>query len=963
MCIFIIYLFMTHRIHDFYSSRDNGVTINNILNVTGTSQLNALNVIGKSDITGPLQLNANLGVGLGNNHFRYSEDLDRWRDNLWGGGFNASISTDYDVISPSGKLNANTITVLNNIFDGLAFYFFLSQDHGIYDLENKYYTFFFWAKTISTTNSNPELTIKIDSTYFYQTLTTEWKRYSFVYENYGTMQLEIHVNSTKNWSIGDTFSIWGFQICSGNLDLAPYVKTNYYPMITPVQGTFLTGDLSVDATTLYVDSINGRVGIGTNEPERNLHLYTNTSTPPSLLLERDSFGGGDIGYIRFEKQGVLQTILYGSDGKTVLGNISSSSNSGVIFNTGTSGFGSEKMRINGNGNVGIGTSSPTYKLDLLGDNLAMLKIKTTDTQAGPHIDLYDLNNNVATIAWIGDGTAGTGARDSALEIRNTGRMNFTTSNNVDDPELTILNNGNVGIGTTNPSNKLYVVGDMVVLNNADLNTAYIMAGSGASNRRSNLSFYSTFYNNGDTGTRRTADIVAGFSSGAWGNEYLSFSVGKGGSPNDGQELTNEVMRITNKVGIGTTNPEFKLHVNISNSTNALGVFCTGNSLNPRHQFASSTTQFAVPSCHQIHIRQYQSYERTRKTGLWLGVYSDENAEVSHQTICFTQYLQFQRTASVNDYGGTLEYVSNTTQGRVNGNNTTKLGYIDQYSGNNRLNFTGQHRCKVEDPIIDIELYEGLIVCANKNKYLKMSDGVNVGLKAITINESLPLVSLSNKEKDKSCFGVISSEEDPEKREDKFGCFVSQHEKEKGDMRVYINSLGEGGIWVSNINGPLESGDYITTSKLPGYGQKQDSEFLANYTVAKITMDCDFEPKMQPVQEILKEIQEKKLWYRIIDLEVEKKEYDESDKEKYEQEGKYYIKKKIYSEIETDVYNLYDVIKEYNNILSDKGELQWIDTEEMEPEYKIRYLDENGEITTEENCVYKAAFVGCTYHCG
>jgi len=36
---------------------------------------------------------------------------------------------------------------------------------------------------------------------------------------------------------------------------------------------------------------------------------------------------------------------------------------------------------------------------------------------------------------------------------------------------------------------------------------------------------------------------------------------------------------------------------------------------------------------------------------------------------------------------------------------------------------------------------------------------------------------------------------------------------------------------------------------------------------------------------------------------------------------------------------------------------------MEPEYKIRYLDENGEITTEENCVYKAAFVGCTYHCG
>ena len=65
-------------------------------------------------------------------------------------------------------------------------------------------------------------------------------------------------------------------------------------------------------------------------------------------------------------------------------------------------------------------------------------------------------------------------------------------------------------------------------------------------------------------------------------------------------------------------------------------------------------------------------------------------------------------------------------------------------------------------------------------------------------------------------------------------------------------MGEGAIWVVNTNGNLESGDYITTSNVPGYGQKQDSEFLANYTVAKITMDCDFEPASQPIQQILRE---------------------------------------------------------------------------------------------------------------
>jgi hypothetical protein len=105
--------------------------------------------------------------------------------------------------------------------------------------------------------------------------------------------------------------------------------------------------------------------------------------------------------------------------------------------------------------------------------------------------------------------------------------------------------------------------------------------------------------------------------------------------------------------------------------------------------------------------------------------------------------------------------------------------------------------------------------------------------------------------DKKCFGVISASEDPEERSDAFGSFVSVTEKEKGDTRVYINSVGEGAIWVSNIGGNLEAGDYITTSNVVGYGQKQTDDVLHNYTVAKITMDCDFEPATQPVQQILR----------------------------------------------------------------------------------------------------------------
>ena len=230
------------------------------------------------------------------------------------------------------------------------------------------------------------------------------------------------------------------------------------------------------------------------------------------------------------------------------------------------------------------------------------------------------------------------------------------------------------------------------------------------------------------------------------------------------------------------------------------------------------------------------------------------------------------------------------------------------SNNVALNFTGQHRTFIKDiPFTGASELEGLIVSADNNKYIKMSGGIEAGSNAITTNESLPVVSISTKSKDKKCFGVISASEDPETREEQYGNLVSVAEKELGDTRVFINSVGEGAIWVTNINGSLESGDYITTSNVAGYGMRQDSEFLANYTVAKITMDCDFEPVTQPIQTIKKEL---------------------------------------------------------GNVLDEHGQLQWEDhPTETEKAYKIRYLDADGKITTESNKVYTAAFVGCTYHCG
>tara|TARA_B100001758_G_scaffold237315_1_gene239286 strand:- start:1514 stop:3817 length:2304 start_codon:yes stop_codon:yes gene_type:complete len=266
------------------------------------------------------------------------------------------------------------------------------------------------------------------------------------------------------------------------------------------------------------------------------------------------------------------------------------------------------------------------------------------------------------------------------------------------------------------------------------------------------------------------------------------------------------------------------------------------------------------------------------------------------------------------------------------------GYLSYNASNNSLNFTGQHRTFIKDtPFTQAETLEGLIVSSNQNKYIRMSGGIEAGSNAVTINEALPVVTVSSTPRDKKCFGVISLSEDPETREEKYGNFTSIMEKEDGDTRIYINSVGEGGIWVSNTNGTLEAGDYITTSALPGYGMKQDDDLLHNYTVAKITMDCDFNPSIVPIQKI-KKIQGIKRYWRSSSGEETTEEKEGFD-ELIERE-------------------------ELVNDLDEHGQIQWEDhSTETEKAYKIRYLDADGNITDEASAVHIAAFVGCTYHCG
>jgi hypothetical protein len=55
----------------------------------------------------------------------------------------------------------------------------------------------------------------------------------------------------------------------------------------------------------------------------------------------------------------------------------------------------------------------------------------------------------------------------------------------------------------------------------------------------------------------------------------------------------------------------------------------------------------------------------------------------------------------------------------------------------------------------------------------------------------------------------------------------------------VNSVGEGMVWVTDAAGPVEEGDYITSSAIPGHGARQEDDLLHSYTVAKCTEAPDW----------------------------------------------------------------------------------------------------------------------------
>lgn len=255
---------------------------------------------------------------------------------------------------------------------------------------------------------------------------------------------------------------------------------------------------------------SGRVGIGTTTPSALLHLATSTTALGATVFEQasadtDSFDlilrktrgtvasptvittGDELGNLKFSGYSGAGGYVTGASIKAISeGTVATTRVPGaLVFSTGTDAAPTvltERMRINSAGNVGIGTTNPTYKLALNG---------TDSNLAGPHTAFFTSadatypvfqqlnwahNNSALSFDsyWNGSNWLSSSNTNNYQIYKESGTLQFNYANAVSagasiswGKGIVLNSSGYVGIGDSSPASMFTVgSGDLFQVNSS-----------------------------------------------------------------------------------------------------------------------------------------------------------------------------------------------------------------------------------------------------------------------------------------------------------------------------------------------------------------------------------------------------------------------------------------------------------------------------------------------------------------
>jgi len=282
-------------------------------------------------------------------------------------------------------------------------------------------------------------------------------------------------NTSTNSATDGTISLGATTVQYNNLYLSGTVTNDGsggMSIDTSGNVTFNEGsidaDFRVESNTethaLFVDGGNNVIGVGTSAPDSPIHVKRNTTSGsqllyPSIHLENEATGTS-YAYLQIETNNGATDggILAYVDHHEVRTNQYLTFRTGALF--------TERMRIDSSGNVGIGTTSPSSPLDVVGD----LKFGTSASRnylgdfgtVSSYLINYNATGNL--LFYVGGGTG-----DKERVKISTGEFCINEQSNDYDfrvesnnfANMLFVNGGTdrVGIGTNSPTTTLDVSKD------------------------------------------------------------------------------------------------------------------------------------------------------------------------------------------------------------------------------------------------------------------------------------------------------------------------------------------------------------------------------------------------------------------------------------------------------------------------------------------------------------------------